>query len=434
MSVVIELLVIVVMLLINGVFVAYEMALASVARARLAVLVGKKLKGATEAVFMKDNIEASFAVVQLGITFSTSIAAATGGLSASDTLSPWLIHTIHVGPVLADVMAIVFWVIPLGSVTIVFSELFPKLIALQDRERVCLRLSPVMKRLYHALTPIVKVFERVVKRLIRKFFHKSSMSEGAGLGLYELQAAAAMARTSRLIGAHQERIVVSAAQLSARSIKAITIPLTDISLIPITDSLSQALIRAHMDMHTRFPVCRQENDPQSIEGYVNFKDIMAALKLNPSDPSVRGIVRPLKVVDGEKMISEALEIMIQEKLHIIMVAGKKGNLVGMVTLEDIMEELVGEIEDEFDRLPGHAHPFPGGWIMGGAMAMDAVAQITGASLSGTEPNERLAEWCVRQASGKLVGSQEIVADGLRVTIRKFRRRKVSEAAVSLVGT
>ena len=131
MSVVIELLVIVVMLLINGVFVAYEMALASVARARLAVLVGKKLKGATEAVFMKDNIEASFAVVQLGITFSTSIAAATGGLSASDTLSPWLIHTIHVGPVLADVMAIVFWVIPLGSVTIVFSELFPKLIALQ---------------------------------------------------------------------------------------------------------------------------------------------------------------------------------------------------------------------------------------------------------------------------------------------------------------
>ena len=68
------------------------------------------------------------------------------------------------------------------------------------------------------------------------------------------------------------------------------------------------------------------------------------------------------------------------------------------------------------------------------MAMKEVARITGAAFVGTEPNERLAEWCVRQASGKLEGSQEIVAEGLRVTIRKFRRRKVSEAAVSLERT
>jgi putative hemolysin len=431
MSVVIEILVVAVMLVINGFFVAYEMALASVSRARLSVLVAKKLKGATEAVFMKDNIEASFAVVQLGITFSTSIAAATGGLSASSALSPWLARTIHVGPVWADILAIVFWVIPLSCVTIVLSELLPKLLALHYRERVCLWLSPVMERLYHALSPLVRVFELAVKGLIKRFLKGSSLAEGDGQGLHELQAAAALARTSRLIGAHQERIVVSAAQLSTRSIKTITIPLAEVSRIPMTATLSQALIRAHMDMHTRFPVCQQEDDPQSIEGYVNFKDIMAALKLNPADPSIKGIVRPLKVIDGEKAISEALEVMIQEKLHIIMVAGKKGDLIGMVTLEDIMEELVGEIEDEFDRLPGHAHPFPGGWIMGGAMAMTAVAEITGASLSLTVPNERLAEWCVRQGSEKLAGSQEIIADGLRVTIRKFRRRKVSEAAVSL---
>ena len=431
MSVLIELLVIVVMLLINGVFVAYEMALASVSRARLSGLVAKKLKGAPEAAFMKDNIEASFAVVQLGITFSTSIAAATGGLSASASLSPWLARTIPISPVFADVMAIVFWVIPLGSVTIIFSELLPKLLALNNRERVCLWLSPVMMRLYHALTPLVKVFERTVKGLMKRLFKKFSMPEGNAQGLHELQAAAALARTSRLIGAHQERIVVSAAQLSTRSIKTIKIPIAEVSLIPMTASLSQALIRAHMDMHTRFPVCRQEDDPQSIEGYVNFKDIMAALKLNPADPSIKGIVRPLKIIDGEKAISEALEVMIQEKLHIIMVAGKKGKLIGMVTLEDIMEELVGEIEDEFDRLPGHAHPFPGGWIMGGAMAMKAVAQITGAPLMLTESNERLAEWCARQSSGKIIGTQEIVAEGLRVTIRKLRRHKVSEAAVSL---
>lgn len=431
MPIFIEFLIILAMLFINGIFAAYEMALAAVSKARIAVLVGRKVKGAADAAFMKENIEASLAVVQLGITFSTSVAAATGGLSASDTLSPWLVQTWHMDRVLADILAIIFWVIPLGSVTIVCSELLPKIIALNNRERICILLSPGMKQLYHVLTPIVRIFERAVKGLVRRFFKGAASGEGESQGLHEIQAAAAMARTSRLIGAHQERIVVSAAQLSARPIRAIAMPLAEVSLIPITDSLSQALIRAHMDMHTRFPVCRDMADPQSIEGYVNFKDIMAALKLNPSDPSVKGILRPLKTIGGDRMISEALEGMIQDKLHIMMVSDPKKGLIGMVTLEDIMEELVGEIEDEFDRLPGHAHPFPGGWIMGGAVTMEAVGKIAGASLSWKDPAERLAEWCARHSGGKVTGSQEIIAEGLCVTIRKLRRHKVSEAAVSL---
>ena len=90
MSFLSEIVVIISMLALNGVFVAFEMALASVSKARLMVLAGRKVKGADEALFMKENIEASFAVVQLGITVSTAIAAATGGLSASDSLAPWL--------------------------------------------------------------------------------------------------------------------------------------------------------------------------------------------------------------------------------------------------------------------------------------------------------------------------------------------------------
>ncbi|MBF0569227.1 MAG: HlyC/CorC family transporter [Candidatus Omnitrophica bacterium] len=430
MAICVELLVIILMLCVNGIFVAYEMALASVARARLFVLVGRKIKGAEDALFMKDNIEASFAIVQLGITLSTSIAAATGGLSASDQLSPWLVHHFHLSAVMGDVMAVILWVVPLSSVTIVFSELLPKLVALNNRERICIGFSPAMKRLYGFLTPIVRIFERTVKWIMARFFRGGMMSPEDAQSLHELQAAAAMARTSRLIGAHQEKIVVAAAQLSTRPVREIVIPIDDVSTIPVTSSLSQALVLAHMDMHTRFPVCTTAGDPQSIEGYVNFKDIIAALHLNPSDPSIKGIVRPVKIVEGDKPISQALEVMIQEKLHIILVAGKNGRLIGLVTLEDIIEELVGEIEDEFDRAPAYSHPFAGGWIMGGGVTMATIAQLSGVPFQG-DPQEKLADWCLRHSPGKPTGGEEIVAEGLRVTPRKFRRHKLSEAAVAV---
>jgi putative hemolysin len=427
-----QIVIIFLMLLLNAVFAAYEMALASVSQSRLNALSARQVKGGAEAAFMKSRIEASLAVIQMGITLVAAIAAATGGLSAVDSFAPWLVKELGWHKTLAGMVAVIIVVIPLSSVTIIFAELVPKMLALNYRERVCLRLSPLMKRLFLFLHPVVNVFERIVKWLVqagsRHFPGRSSAEESPGL--HELQAAAALARTARLIGAHQEKILLSAAQLSARQVREILIPLSEVSTIPSTFTLSQALVRAHLDMHTRFPVCRQEGDSQSIDGYVNFKDIISALRLNPEDPSVCGIVRPLKSVEAERTISAVLEIMIQEKMHIILVCSRGGRYLGIVTLEDIIEELVGEIEDEFDRLPAYIHAFAGGWIVGGGTLMENISGAAG--LSGTFlPGERLADWCLRQIpGGNLEGGQTIEADGLRVSLRKFRRHKVSEAAIA----
>jgi putative hemolysin len=433
-----ELIVIILMLAFNAVFAAYEMGLASISRSRIAVLLNEKKKGAAEAAFMKDRMEASLATIQLGITLVGGFAAATGGAGVQETFVPHLQQGLGISVTLSRVLAIVILMIPLTFVIMVFGELVPKMIALYNKEWVVLRLSPVMKIGSKAIYPLVSVIEFTVKKVVGILTRWGGIEQsGQGQWLHELKAAVSLARTSQLMGEREEKIVLAAAHLSTHQVGDIMLPAQDISTIYVGSSLAQALVKAHLDMHTRFPVCMNENDPQSIQGYVNFKDIVAALRINPSDPSIRGISRPIKKVNRDTPLSKLLEAMIKEKNHIVIVTSPDGNVMGMVTLEDIIEELVGEIEDEFDNLPTHIHPYGSScWIVGGGVLMVNFASAAGLDWSGKFSDGRiptLAQWCVQKAGRPLNGGEFIEDDGLRVVPRKFRRKKVSEAMVTVIG-
>ncbi len=432
-----ELAVIGAMLALNAVFAAYEMGLASISRARLAILLHERRKGAADAVFMKDRMEASLAVVQVGITVVGAVAAATGGAGVHAKFAPYL-QQWGLSRTLADIVALAVLVLPLTFVTIVFAELVPKMIALHNNEWVVLRLSPIMRILARAAHPVVWLIESAVKAVVSLLPHHSRAQTGArSQWLHELHAAVSLARTSKLLGEREEKIVLAAAQMSARPVRDIILPAQDMSMIYVGSTLMEALVQAHMDMHTRFPVCRVPNDPQSVETYVNFKDIVAAMRVNPKDPSLKGISRPIQKVPEDMVLSSLLEMMIQQKTHIVLVVSKEGTVLGMVTLEDVIEELVGEIEDEFDRLPVHVHPCgTAAWIMGGGVPMTTAASVAGLDWSSKFGGGRvptLAEWARQNAPDGLQGGAAIEQEGLRVVPRKFRRKRLSEAMVSAAG-
>ncbi len=438
MSLLPEFLVILAMLAINAVFAAYEMALATVSRARLAVLADRGRRGAIAAARMKDRMEASLAVIQVGITLVGAIAAATGGAGTEEFLSPLLSRTLGISDSLAEALAITLFVIPLSIVTILFGELIPKVVAIRNKERICLLLAPAMLGLANAFHPVVTGLERLVKAVVNAGQKRLPPGEGSDepeTNLHELRAAAGLARSARLIGARQERIVLSASLLSVRPVREIMLPAPDITMIPETCSLMEAFERAHLDLHTRFPVCRKEGDPQSIIGYVNFKDIVTALKTNPTDPSLPGILRPIQRIEEGLSISEALESLMRDKTHIALVVSG-ARILGLVTLEDIIEEMLGEIEDEFDRLPSHVHPAGQGWIVGGGAPMDRVAAAVGVPWPGAPDGQRapsLAAWAARALGRQPRGSEVFSADGLRVMVRKTRRNRVYEAQIGKVG-
>lgn len=436
MSYTYEAITIALMLFINGVLSAFEMALASISLARLQSLAHHKRAGASSALVLKEHFGASLAVVQIGITVSGAIAAAIGGAGVQESLTPRLRDIFQTSHAVAQALAIIGFVVPLSAATIIFAELLPKVFAVENKEWVCLRLAPFMRVLSWVIWPVAYTFEGIVKSILkieRIFFKGKEQELGDIPGFHELEAAVTLARTKQLMGAQEERIVLAAAQLSRRKIKEILIPVSEISMVPSRLTLSEGLLRAHMDLHTRFPITAVENDAQTIEGYITFKDLVSALKMHATTPTVKGIARPIKRLQGNMAISQVLEQMMKEKLHIALVVDPTDKVLGLVTLEDIIEELVGDIEDEEDSLPIHTHPTSGGWIIGGGVPVTAVASRLGVAWSPTfagPKNLRLADWC-QQVLGRPIHKGETVrAEGLQVTVRKLRRHKLAEAFVS----
>jgi putative hemolysin len=432
----VELVVMLAMILLNGVFAGYEIALASVSLARLESLARENRAGAKASLAMKRGMERSLAVVQLGVTLCGAIAAATGGAGAEKQIVP-LLQGAGVSPVIIQPLAIALVVVPLTVITIIFGELVPKVFGLRNKEWLCLRLSPLMSWFAASVWPVVWLLEKPVlwimqwsERRWRPGDHHHGRSEAAEI--QELRAIAAMARASQLIGAREENIIVSAVRLSSRPVRESMLPAQYISMLVADSTLEEALVAGHLDLHTRFPVTERAGDPQAITGYANFKDIVACMRLAGHNPSLRSVVRPIPFVMDDLPLSTCLERMIREHTHIALVRDRAGNNVGMITLEDIIEELVGEIQDEFDRLPGHITPTGAGWVVGGGVGLGRLKELAGIELTGDSGAalRTLNDWVTAQLGRPVRGGDIVNQDNVTVIVRSVRRQRVQEAQVT----
>ncbi len=421
-----ELSVMLMMIGLNSVFAAYEISLASIGVGRLHTLSSEKKRGSEAAVRMKDNIEGSLAVVQLGITLVGVIAAATGGAGAEESFEPILLSR-GVPESLSQILAIAVVVVPLTIVTIVVGELVPKVFALRNKELVCLALSPVMEWFAISVRPAVWFLKGSVSWIMRLSGRGEDVEDQSAIE--ELHGAATFARISSLIGRREEGIIRSASRLSSTPVKKIALPAEHIEMLVADQTLSEALLAAHQNMHTRYPVTEEAGDAQRIIGYANFKDIVANMRLAPYSSSFRKLVRSLGSFDAELPLSDCLERLIRDRSHIALVKNRSGTVVGMITLEDIIEELVGEIHDEFDRIPTHLIRTGDGWIAGGFVSLNQLRDVAGIELKpiGDKPVYTLNDWLVEFLGRPPRGGESIESDGYNLNVRKMRNVMVQEA-------
>ncbi|MFM7051661.1 MAG: CBS domain-containing protein, partial [Planctomycetota bacterium] len=251
---------------------------------------------------------------------------------------------------------------------------------------------------------------------------------GASSAVDEIAALAAMARMSKDIGAHQERVILGAARLSEKRVRDLMIPVEQVVMLSDDMPLPRAIVAAHLDAHTRFPISAG-GDRDRVLGYVNFKEMIYFMSANPRDPSLKGIMRPITRVSPDESATALMRIFVEEHEHIAIAQDSEGRAAGLVTLEDLVEELIGDLEDEFDRLPRYTHSLSGGtWLLGGGVPMDEAARATGGLLPAA-PGV-LATWVEDRLGQPPAGGQTLRVDGAEISVRRVRRGRVFEVSVA----
>jgi putative hemolysin len=425
------------MLVLNGVFAAYELALASVRTDRLKALADRKFRGAGIALRMKNRMEGSLAVVQLGITLVGAIAAALGGANVHEWLAPLLQETLGVSRSVAAGIALACFVLPLAAVTIVIGELIPKVLAIKNPEWVCLTFSPLIWAFSLFVYPAVLLFEWITMAMVRLIETVLPSRKDDKLShLHELRAQVNLLRASQVIGIQEERIIIQASRLSQVKVKDIMMPVDDIVMVVADASLSENLVVAHMDLHTRFPVTVKKGDPQKIIGYVTFKDMVLLAKTHPGNPVIREIVRTIISLSENMSLSDALRRMTNEHHHLALVKDAAGEVVGMITQEDIFEELLGDIQDEFDRLPKHLSPAGHQLVVGGGVTIGHLRDLLKRPDIGGDlpPSTTLNDWLNHGREEPLRGGDMVVVDRIWSQVRKVRRRRITEALLDPLGS
>lgn len=307
-----------------------------------------------------------------------------------------------------------------------YSEILPKTLGVRYNRAWARLIARPLDWIVWALRPIVHLL-----RLLNRPFAGRPGTAAGGTTLEEISALAGMARLSNVIGAHEERIIRGGARLAHMSVREVMIPMEQVTALSTAQDLVDAIIAAHLDPHTRFPVC-EAGDCRRVIGYVNFKEMIYFMRTNPGEPNLRGIIRPVHYVEPEEPASELLRVFVDEHVHMAIVRDAGGRALGMITLEDIVEQLVGKLGDEFDRAPRMFHALTGGtWMVGGGLPVRELIERTGFALP--EPDGALSAWLIRRM-GRVPKPGDTLREGeVEFQIRRIRRGKVFEVSIARVG-
>lgn len=256
--------------------------------------------------------------------------------------------------------------------------------------------------------------------------HEEGRQEASTVG--EIAALAGLARIQRHINPEQERIIATAPKLSEYRVRDLQIPIKDVAWLDSTQSLAEGITQARRFLHTRFPVCNGGNIDDII-GYVNVKEMLFLATDSIDNEKEKLPVREVLLVNADESAADILNRFISQRVHIAVVKDEAGKTSGILTFEDVVEELLGDIRDEFDRLPRHVTvTAPGRWRAGGGLSMADLSRALGVEIEA-DPDQRLTRWLEANVDGPMKAGSTVEASGLRFTAGRLRRGSLYECEI-----
>jgi CBS domain containing-hemolysin-like protein len=348
-------------ILANSFFVAAEFALVSIRETRVQQLIALGRPGARTVLQLKRAMDDFLPAVQFGVTLAALALGWIGEPALAEVLTHVAGHIFRLAPIHLPVyvhavsIAIAFAVITYFEVLL--GELVPKSLALQRAERIALAVAGPIDVFIRMTRPAVKLMNVSAASVLR-VFKVPLQGEGAVHSPEELKLIATATRRMGLLPNFQEEIIHRAIELSHLVLREIMTPRGKIFSLPASMPLEQASARIIDEQHTRVPVFDPERGPDHIVGVVHSKDVArlmhfraTALGLGAAGPfrlTLRDIMREVLFVPETKLAVELLQEFQQQRRHIAIVVDEFGSTSGLVTAEDLLEQIVGELEDEFD--------------------------------------------------------------------------------------
>ncbi len=414
-----------VFVLIGGVFAAAEMALVSLRDSQLKSISQRGKRGETVAR-VAANPNRFLSAVQIGVTLMGFLSAAFGGATLADGLAPHL-EDLGLPESVASTAALVLITIAISYVSIVLGELAAKRLALQRAEMFALGLAPLVDRIASAVRPVIWLLSRSTDLVVRALggdpnANREVMSDEE---LREIVSA------HESLGEEERRIVDDVFEAGSRQLRELMLPRTEVDFVDAEMPAYKAVKFAAERPHSRYPVMNGSAD--DIVGFVHVRDLFDPAVATRS-VRVGDLARDVLMLPDTAKLLPTLTEMRRRSTHLAIVLDEYGGTAGIVTLEDLVEELIGDIKDEYDEESAETTRLRSGDIeVDGLLNLDDFADETGVELPDG-PYETVAGFLAAQLGRVPSVGDEGAVDGYKITVTEMDGRRVSRVRVHLVTT
>lgn len=344
-SIFLKFLLVFLLIFMNGFFVAAEFAIVKVRATKLDILIQQGNKRARYAKMLTDHMDASLSVTQLGITLASLGLGWVGEPTVSALLEP-LLKLFNLSPAISHSVSLLVGFILITAFHIILGELAPKSMAIHKVEPVIMGIALPMFIFHRVMYPAVWLLNHVANWVIRRLGFEPAAEEDVAHTEDEIRILMEESHKHGYIDKTELTFVDNVFDFADRNVREIMIPRTDMICLYLEDS-ADVNIKTALEQHlTRYPICREDKD--NIVGFLHIKDLLRSLYIGKK-PELLSFIRPAPFVPETMPISNLLHTMQQHRVQLAIVVDEYGGTAGMVTIEDIIEEIVGEIQDEFDE-------------------------------------------------------------------------------------
>jgi CBS domain containing-hemolysin-like protein len=378
MSTPVSLLLVILLVLANGFFVAAEFALVSVRRTRIDQLVMERRPRARGVQKALGRLDTYIAATQLGITMASLALGFIGEPALARLIEPFTERFLpEAGATLtAHGLAVIIAFTIATALHIVFGELAPKSIALQRPEATSLWVTAPLDIFLKVFRPFIVVLNGVGNAVVRALGFEPAGEHASVHSVEELELIVRSSREAGVVDAQQEYMVAGVFEFAGSHAREIMTPRTEVEAVPVTVSLGELSRMASEGSHSRLPI--YDGDLDHIVGVVHVKDVLRALRLQEGGDDaapfdVRTIMRRVLFVAESLPLDRLMAQLRHARLHLAVVVDEFGGTAGLVTFEDLLEEIVGDVADEFDTGQDQIEEHPDGRVeMDGLLSVDEV--------------------------------------------------------------